>query len=107
VHSFCDTPAKYPRLGGRPTATEGEPAEVEEDNHSATAVVLVTALACDVVGLGSELRSIPSAPRGRRSVGPGGEPRVHRGCDDTEPDRALLEVDPTGWTTLIKLAPRG
>jgi hypothetical protein len=49
VHSSCDVAAKYPRLGGHPTAIESEPVQVEEDNHVATVVVLVTALACDVV----------------------------------------------------------
>jgi len=49
VHSSCDVVAKYPRLCGDPKAIESELVQVEEDNHVATVVVLVTALACDVV----------------------------------------------------------
>jgi len=50
VNSSCDVAAKHPNLCGHPKATESEPVEVEEDNQVATVVVLVTALACDVVG---------------------------------------------------------
>ena len=50
VNSSCDVAAKCPRLGGYPTAIESKPAQVEEDSQLATAVVQVTALACDVVG---------------------------------------------------------
>jgi hypothetical protein len=39
---------RYLRLRGHSTATESEPVQVEEDNHVATVVVLVTALASDV-----------------------------------------------------------
>jgi hypothetical protein len=42
VNSSCDVAAKYPRLGGRPTATESEPVQVEEDNPVEPVVVLVT-----------------------------------------------------------------
>ncbi len=50
VNSPCDVAAKCPRISGHPTATESEPVQVEENNHVATIVVRVTALACDVVG---------------------------------------------------------
>jgi hypothetical protein len=49
VNPSCDVAAKYPHLGGHSTATESEPVQVEDDNHMANVVVLVTALVCDVV----------------------------------------------------------
>jgi hypothetical protein len=92
VNSSCDVAAKYPRLGGDPTATESERVQVEEDNHAATIVVRVTALACDVVGSVLSFDRSPSAPGGRRSVAPEVDrdctaavttlrPIVHASCD--------------------------
>jgi len=50
VNSSCDVAATHPNLCDHPKATESEPVQVKEDNHVATVVVLVTALACDVAG---------------------------------------------------------
>jgi hypothetical protein len=50
VNCSCEIFAKYPHFGRHPRATESEPVRVEEDNHAATVVVLLTALTCDFVG---------------------------------------------------------
>jgi hypothetical protein len=64
MNSPCYVAAKYIRLIGHPTATESEPAQVEEGNHVAIIVVRVTALACAVVG------SVPSFDRSQRATWP-------------------------------------
>ena len=50
AHCHCEVAATSPSRGGLPKATGGDPEDVEEDDRMQTVVVLLTALACDVVG---------------------------------------------------------
>jgi hypothetical protein len=59
AHSSCELAATHPSCGGLPKATRRHPADVEEDDKKATAVVPVTALVCNVVGW------VPSFDRSR------------------------------------------
>src|ERR1700685_2941332 len=89
VNSSCDVAAKYPRLGGPPTATESEPAGGRRGQPSSDCRGSGDGPRMRRRRLGSVLRSLPSAPRGRRSASPEGEPILHRGGDDTETEREL------------------
>ncbi len=86
----CEIAAKYPHLGRHPTATESEPVRVEEGNHAATVVVLVTALTCDVVGSVMNFDRSPERTRPTQCKSPKVNRGLHRGCDDTETECELL-----------------